>query len=113
MGQWRRLHRLGKTFRVGDTLEFKYGPSHSVDVVNEAGYDGCGDSSATENHSDGDTKIDLKTVARTKVFYLPYLWSLSRWHEASHYGRSLPFLSSHPRIAAAFRFCHSSSHNRR
>ncbi|KAG7570484.1 Phytocyanin domain [Arabidopsis thaliana x Arabidopsis arenosa] len=80
----------GKTFRVGDTLEFKYGPSHSVDVVNKAGYDGCDDSSATENHSDGDTKIDLKTVARTKVFYLSYTWSLSRCHEASHYGRSLP-----------------------
>ncbi|CAL9236953.1 unnamed protein product, partial [Arabidopsis halleri] len=56
----------GKTFRV----EFKYGPTHSVDVVNKAGYDGCDDSSATENHSDGDTKIDLKTVG-PKYFICP------------------------------------------
>jgi hypothetical protein len=52
----------GKTFRVGDILEFKYGSSHTVDVVDKAGYDGCDASSSTENHSDGDTKIDLKTV---------------------------------------------------
>ncbi|KAL1223756.1 Uclacyanin-3 [Cardamine amara subsp. amara] len=31
---------IGKTFRVGDTLEFKYGSTHSVDVVDKAGYDG-------------------------------------------------------------------------
>ncbi|KAG7570485.1 Phytocyanin domain [Arabidopsis thaliana x Arabidopsis arenosa] len=60
----------GKTFRVGDILEFKYGPSHSVDVVDKAGYDGCDASSSTENHSDGDTKIDLKTVG-IKYFICP------------------------------------------
>ncbi|XP_010506413.1 PREDICTED: uclacyanin-2-like [Camelina sativa] len=61
---------IGKTFRVGDTLEFKYGPSHSVDVVNKAGYDDCDGSSASENFSDGDTKIELKTVG-TKYFVCP------------------------------------------
>ncbi|CAH8359017.1 unnamed protein product [Eruca vesicaria subsp. sativa] len=60
----------GKTFRVGDVLEFKYGPVHSVDVVNKAEYDTCDSSSATENHSDGDTKIELKTVG-TKYFICP------------------------------------------
>uniref|UniRef100_A0A1J3DTH6 Uclacyanin-2 n=1 Tax=Noccaea caerulescens TaxID=107243 RepID=A0A1J3DTH6_NOCCA len=60
----------GKTFRVGDTLEFKYGPSHSVDVVDKAGYDGCDSSSATENHSGGDTKIELKTVGE-KYYICP------------------------------------------
>lgn len=50
--------------------EFKYGRSHSVDVVDKAGYDGCDASSSTENHSDGDTKIDLKTVG-IKYFICP------------------------------------------
>ncbi|CAA7050628.1 unnamed protein product [Microthlaspi erraticum] len=60
----------GKTFRVGDTLEFKYGPSHSVDVVDKSGYDACDGSSASENHSDGDTEIELKTVG-TKYYICP------------------------------------------
>ncbi|ESQ39112.1 hypothetical protein EUTSA_v10001642mg [Eutrema salsugineum] len=60
----------GKTFRVGDTLEFKYGASHSVDVVDKAGYDGCDGSSASEKHSDGDTDIELKTVG-PKYFICP------------------------------------------
>ncbi|KAJ4905352.1 Uclacyanin-3 [Raphanus sativus] len=52
----------GKTFRVGDTLEFKYGPSHSVSVVNKAGFDACDSSGATQSFSGGDTKINLTTV---------------------------------------------------
>ncbi|KAH0928249.1 hypothetical protein HID58_013976, partial [Brassica napus] len=52
----------GKTFRVGDTLEFKYGPSHSVSVVNKAGFDACDSSGATQSFSGGDTKIDLTRV---------------------------------------------------
>ncbi|CAD5326340.1 unnamed protein product [Arabidopsis thaliana] len=47
-----------KTFRV----EFKYGPSHSVAVVNKADYDGCETSRPTQSFSDGDTKIDLTKV---------------------------------------------------
>lgn len=31
-------------------------------MVDKAGYDACDGSSASENHSDGDTKIELKTV---------------------------------------------------
>ncbi|KAG5402495.1 hypothetical protein IGI04_017102 [Brassica rapa subsp. trilocularis] len=49
---------------TGDILEFKYGPAHSVDMTNKAGCDGCDSSVSTENHSDGDTKIELKTVGR-------------------------------------------------
>ncbi|XP_010512340.1 PREDICTED: uclacyanin-3-like [Camelina sativa] len=60
----------GKTFRVGDTLEFIYGPSHSVSVVDKAGYDGCDSSGSTQSFADGDTKIDLKTVG-TKYFLCP------------------------------------------
>ncbi|KAJ4892333.1 Uclacyanin-2 [Raphanus sativus] len=52
----------GKTFRVGDVLEFKYGSSHSVDVTTKAGYDNCDTSLSTVNHSGGDTKIELKTA---------------------------------------------------
>ncbi|KAL1223757.1 Uclacyanin-2 [Cardamine amara subsp. amara] len=51
----------GKTFRVGDTLEFKYGPSHSVNEVNKAGYDSCG-GAPIDTHSGGDTTIDLDKV---------------------------------------------------
>ncbi|KAF8099712.1 hypothetical protein N665_0238s0040 [Sinapis alba] len=60
----------GKTFRVGDILEFKYGRTHSVDVTTKAGYDNCDSSAATENHSDGDTKIELKTVG-AKYYICP------------------------------------------
>ncbi|KAG2325451.1 hypothetical protein Bca4012_039979 [Brassica carinata] len=52
----------GKTFRVGDTLEFKYGPSHSVSVVNKASFDTCDSSRATQSFSGGNTKINLTTV---------------------------------------------------
>jgi len=59
----------GKTFRVGDILEFKYTPSHSVNEVNKAGYDSCG-GTAIDTHSGGDTKIDLDTVG-PKYFICP------------------------------------------
>ncbi|EOA28800.1 hypothetical protein CARUB_v10025032mg [Capsella rubella] len=59
----------GKTFRVGDVLEFKYGPSHSVNEVNKAGYDSCG-GTPIDTHTDGDTKIDLETVG-PKYFICP------------------------------------------
>ncbi|KAL1190890.1 Uclacyanin-3 [Cardamine amara subsp. amara] len=59
-----------KTFRVGDTLEFKYGPSHSVSVVDKAGYDRCDGSGATQSFSDGDSKINLTTVG-TMHFLCP------------------------------------------
>ncbi|CAH8301631.1 unnamed protein product [Eruca vesicaria subsp. sativa] len=60
----------GKTFRVGDILEFKYGSSHAVDVTTKAGYDNCDTSESTANHFDGDTKIELKT-AGTKYYICP------------------------------------------
>ncbi|KAG2240942.1 hypothetical protein Bca52824_096957 [Brassica carinata] len=60
----------GKTFRVGDTLEFQYGPSHSVAVVNKAGFDACDTTGATQTFSGGDTKIDLTTVG-TMHFICP------------------------------------------
>ncbi|KAF3575133.1 hypothetical protein F2Q69_00062249 [Brassica cretica] len=60
----------GKTFRVGDTLEFQYGPSHSVAMVNKAGFDACDSTGATQTFSGGDTKIDLTTVG-TMHFICP------------------------------------------
>ncbi|KAF8110796.1 hypothetical protein N665_0079s0108 [Sinapis alba] len=60
----------GKTFRVGDTLEFQYGPSHSVAVVSKAGFDACDGTGATQTFSGGDTKIDL-TKAGTMHFICP------------------------------------------
>ncbi|XP_010506414.1 PREDICTED: uclacyanin-2-like [Camelina sativa] len=59
----------GKTFRVGDTLKFTYGLSHSVNEVNKAGYDSCG-GTPIDTHSGGDTEIDLETVG-TKYFICP------------------------------------------
>ncbi|CAF1701324.1 hypothetical protein Bca4012_002606 [Brassica carinata] len=59
----------GKTFRVGDTLEFKYGPTHSVNEVNKAGYDSCG-GTPIDTHSGGDTTIDLEKVG-TQYFICP------------------------------------------
>ncbi|XP_010508251.1 PREDICTED: uclacyanin-2-like [Camelina sativa] len=59
----------GKTFRVGDTLKFTYGPSHSVNEVNKAGYDSCG-GTPIDTHSGGDTEIDLETVG-IKYFICP------------------------------------------
>ncbi|KAL0711328.1 hypothetical protein Bca4012_018306 [Brassica carinata] len=59
----------GKTFRVGDSLEFKYGPTHSVNEVNKAGYDSCG-GTPIDTHSGGDTDIDLEKVG-TQYFICP------------------------------------------
>lgn len=44
-----------------ENTEFKYGPSHSVNEVNKAGYDSCG-GTPIDTHSGGDTTIDLDTV---------------------------------------------------
>ncbi|CAF2124056.1 hypothetical protein BRARA_C02272 [Brassica rapa] len=59
----------GKTFRVGDTLEFKYGSTHSVNEVDKAGYDSCG-GTPIDTHSGGDTTIDLEKVG-TQYFICP------------------------------------------
>ncbi|KFK37280.1 hypothetical protein AALP_AA4G236600 [Arabis alpina] len=59
----------GKTFRVGDKLQFTYGPSHSVNEVNKAGYDSCGGTPISTDN-DGDTDIDLETVG-TRYFICP------------------------------------------
>ncbi|KAJ0246591.1 Uclacyanin-3 [Hirschfeldia incana] len=60
----------GKKFRVGDTLEFQYGPSHSVAVVSKAGFDACDSTGATQTFSGGDSKIDLTAVG-TMHFICP------------------------------------------
>ncbi|MED6143814.1 hypothetical protein PIB30_009314 [Stylosanthes scabra] len=50
----------GKTFKVGDTLTFKYNPSfHQVNEVNKCNYDGCNLSNPTKNYKGGNTTITL------------------------------------------------------
>ncbi|KAH7282258.1 hypothetical protein KP509_35G022000 [Ceratopteris richardii] len=51
----------GKTFRVGDTLEFVYNSAHNVVEVTKSDYDSCSAGNATP-YTDGDTKIELKTT---------------------------------------------------
>ncbi|XP_010512337.2 PREDICTED: uclacyanin-3-like [Camelina sativa] len=45
-----------------DQSEFKYGPSHSVSVVDKPDYDGCDSSRPTQSFSERDTKINLTRV---------------------------------------------------
>ncbi|KAE8676795.1 Uclacyanin-2 [Hibiscus syriacus] len=49
----------GKAFTVGDTLLFRYGGSHAVDVVSKNDYDNCNSGNALSSHSDGNTVIPL------------------------------------------------------
>ncbi|KAJ0970680.1 hypothetical protein J5N97_018639 [Dioscorea zingiberensis] len=49
----------GKTFNVGDTLEFQYSPLHSVAEVKESDYSSCSASNAIQSYTDMDTKISL------------------------------------------------------
>ncbi|MCL7026393.1 hypothetical protein MKW94_003497 [Papaver nudicaule] len=58
-----------KTFFVGDTLTFTYGPSHSLSVVNKATYDTCG-SDAQKNFNGGSNTVPLE-VAGTMYFICP------------------------------------------
>ncbi|KAH6785019.1 hypothetical protein C2S51_037474 [Perilla frutescens var. frutescens] len=51
-----------KTFRVGDTLVFNYGSSHSVDEVNSNDYKTCATGNAITSDSSGATSITLKTA---------------------------------------------------
>ncbi|KAJ0961854.1 hypothetical protein J5N97_029682 [Dioscorea zingiberensis] len=50
-----------KTINVGDTLEFKYGVTHSVMEVSSDDYSACSTSNTAQIHSDMDTTITLST----------------------------------------------------
>ncbi|XP_039141320.1 uclacyanin-2-like [Dioscorea cayenensis subsp. rotundata] len=50
-----------KTINVGDTLEFKYGASHSVVEVSSDYYNACSYSNTDQVHTDMDTTITLST----------------------------------------------------
>lgn len=60
----------GQTFRVGDTLVFNYGGSHSVDEVNEESYKACSSTSVIKSHTGGTTPIPLST-AGPRYFICP------------------------------------------
>ncbi|KAG0481915.1 hypothetical protein HPP92_009999 [Vanilla planifolia] len=69
---WTTLNRpnytawaAGKTFRVGDTLLFKYHKEyHNVLVVKEADYEACKNSSALFEYHSGEDAVIIKEAGR-------------------------------------------------
>ncbi|KAL9175874.1 hypothetical protein ABFS82_02G140500 [Erythranthe guttata] len=57
----------GKTFTTDDSLLFTYGPSHTVDEVNQADYLSCSTTSPISSSATSPTTIDL-TEAGTRYF---------------------------------------------
>ncbi|KAM0033805.1 putative Blue (type 1) copper binding protein [Helianthus debilis subsp. tardiflorus] len=58
----------GQTFKVGDTLVFKYSPLHNVaELGSESEYKNCDVGSATNSMSDGNSVVKL-TKAGTRYF---------------------------------------------
>ncbi|KAF8669169.1 hypothetical protein HU200_051496 [Digitaria exilis] len=57
----------GKTFMVGDTIEFLYMPYHNVLEVTEADYNACNADNPISTHSGGDTTFKL-TATGTRYF---------------------------------------------
>ncbi|KAJ9545434.1 hypothetical protein OSB04_025141 [Centaurea solstitialis] len=51
-----------KTFKVGDTLSFNYGSSHTVSEVSSSDYDGCSAGNAIASYTSGPTNIALNTT---------------------------------------------------
>ncbi|TKY50414.1 Basic blue protein [Spatholobus suberectus] len=50
----------GKSFKVGDVLEFNYSPSsHNVVVVDEVGYNSCNASASSKTYHSGNDHIQL------------------------------------------------------
>ncbi|XP_043703032.1 uclacyanin-3-like [Telopea speciosissima] len=55
----------GKTFNVGDTLLFQYGPTHTVDMVSSSDYQNCSTSSPLNSYSSGKDTITLNSTGTT------------------------------------------------
>ncbi|OQU82073.1 hypothetical protein SORBI_3006G166700 [Sorghum bicolor] len=49
----------GKTFYVGDVLVFQYSSYHTLDEVDEAGYNNCSAADAVLSQNDGNTTVPL------------------------------------------------------
>nr|CAB3485306.1 unnamed protein product [Digitaria exilis] len=49
----------GKTFYVGDVLVFQYSKYHTLDEVDEAGFNNCSAANAILSQSDGNTTVAL------------------------------------------------------
>ncbi|KAI4338775.1 hypothetical protein MLD38_023788 [Melastoma candidum] len=60
----------GETFAIGDTLQFNYGLSHSVDQVSNSDYDSCSSGNAIQSYSGGSTAINI-TSAGSMYFICP------------------------------------------
>ncbi|KAM7514546.1 hypothetical protein LguiA_004129 [Lonicera macranthoides] len=52
----------GKTFKVGDSLVFNYGSSHTVDEVSKSDYSSCAVGNSITSDNSGATTISLKTA---------------------------------------------------
>ncbi|CAH9128739.1 unnamed protein product [Cuscuta epithymum] len=52
----------GKTFKVGDTLVFKYPDGHTVNEVSESDYNSCTAANSITSDSSGTTTVALKTA---------------------------------------------------
>ncbi|XP_060198966.1 blue copper protein-like [Lycium barbarum] len=52
----------GKTFKVGDSLVFKYPSGHTVDEVSSSDYESCTSGNSISSDSSGSTTIPLKTA---------------------------------------------------
>uniref|UniRef100_A0ACD5V064 Uncharacterized protein n=1 Tax=Avena sativa TaxID=4498 RepID=A0ACD5V064_AVESA len=57
----------GKTFMVGDNIEFKYEPYHNVLEVTKEDYASCATGNPISTHSGGDTTFEL-TETGTRYF---------------------------------------------
>ncbi|XP_022974245.1 uclacyanin-3-like [Cucurbita maxima] len=62
----------GQVFKVGDSLVFNYGGSHSVAEVNEASYKACSSTSVIRSHTGGSTSIPLSATG-PRYFLCPTL----------------------------------------
>nr|ACF85947.1 unknown [Zea mays] len=49
----------GKTFNVGDVLVFQYSSYHTLDEVDQAGFNNCSAANALLSRSDGNTTVPL------------------------------------------------------
>ncbi|XP_073061079.1 stellacyanin-like [Primulina eburnea] len=60
----------GQTFTTSDVLVFNYGPSHSVDEVNQADYQNCNSDNPISSNSPSPSSIPLTTTG-TRYFICP------------------------------------------
>nr|ACG27122.1 uclacyanin-2 precursor [Zea mays] len=53
-----------QTFKQGDTLSFKFAPSHDVTEVSKAGYDACSGSNPVKSYTGGSASVKLSAPGK-------------------------------------------------